>query len=202
MRSLSPRATTTAVLFAAALMFAVGATHHASAQSNPAMSNIIPAGGIGVIQGRVQAIDPSDRLLTIVSDSNVPVTFVAAPNVRLDNVNTGDLISAQVERTVVFLVTGRGVQAPRPTETVGQFAQTPGGIPPEGLRLDTTVVKIDPGHSFDVVNPNGGGVYTVRVTDPQRIAMLSGIKVGDTVAVSVSPLTVTSLTECGLFGCS
>ena len=42
MRSLSAARDDSNGIFAAALMFAVSATHHASAQSNPTMSNIIP----------------------------------------------------------------------------------------------------------------------------------------------------------------
>jgi Cu/Ag efflux protein CusF len=191
------------VLLAASLLFAVGAAHHATAQpAHPTMTNIIPDGGTGAIQGRVQAMDPDNRQITIVSSSNAPTTFVVAPHVRLDDIKTGDSVSAQYSRTVFFVITGRGAQAPAPSTTVEQFAHTPGGIPPEGLQLAGTVIKVDAGHSFDVVNPTGGGVYTVQVTNPQRIAMLSTIKVGDTVAVSVSPLTVDSLTECGFFGCS
>jgi hypothetical protein len=203
MQSIKTHVTTSTVLLAASLLLAVGAAHHASAQpANPTMTNVIPDGGTGAIQGKVQALDPNNRQITIVSSStNAPTTLVVAPHVRLDDINTGDSVSAQYSRTVFFVITGRGAQAPAPSKTVEQFAHTPGGIPPEGLQLAGTVIKINPGHSFDVVNPNGGGVYTVQVTNPQRIAMLSTIKVGDTVAVSVSPLTVDSLTECGFFGC-
>ena len=64
-------------------------------------------------------------------------------------------------------------------------------------------MKVDaPAHNFDVVNPSGGGIYTVQVTNPARIPMVSVLKPGDEVAVSVSPLTITSITECGFFGCS
>jgi hypothetical protein len=202
MQNIKTHVTTSTMFLAASLLLAVGAPHHATAQSHSTMTNVIPDGGTGAIEGKVQAIDPSNRQITILSGANVPTAFVVGPHVRLDDINTGDSVSAQFDRSVFFVITARGVKAPEPTASVGEFARTPGGIPPEGLTLAGTVVKIDPGHSFDVVNPGGGGIYTVVVTNPQRIAMLSTVKVGDTVAVSVSPLTINALTECGFFGCS
>jgi hypothetical protein len=62
------------------------------------------------------------------------------------------------------------------------------------------VVKLDGPSSFDVVNANGGGVYTIKVTNPTRQAAFKLLKVGDSVTVSVSPLIVTSIAKCGLFG--
>ena len=62
------------------------------------------------------------------------------------------------------------------------------------------VVKLDGPSSFDVVNANGGGVYTIKITNPARQASFKILKVGDSVTVSVSPLIVTSIAKCGLFG--
>lgn len=56
------------------------------------------------------------------------------------------------------------------------------------------VVAIDmAAHSVDLVNPSGGGIYTVEVTDPERIAMLSQIKVGDTITAVVSEALAVSI---------
>ena len=41
-------------------------------------------------------------------------------------------------------------------------------------------------HRLDLVNPSGGGVFTIDVTDPSRIAMLGSLKVGDTITAVVS----------------
>ena len=191
-----------AALFACSALIGAGmAIAPAVAQQNPTMTNVIPDGGTGSMNGTVKTIDPSARTMTITSKSGDPVNFVVAPSVRVDNVNVGDDVDAQYERTVVFLITGPNVAPPAQSQTVGQFAHTPGGIPAEGLQLAGTVTKIDSGNSFDVVNPGGGGIYTIKVTDPQKVAMLSHMKVGDTVAVNVSPLTITAITKCGFFGC-
>jgi hypothetical protein len=61
------------------------------------------------------------------------------------------------------------------------------------------VVKLDGARSFDLVNANGG-VYTIKTFDPTRQAAVGLLKVGDSVTVSASPLIVTSIAKCGLFG--
>ena len=48
-------------------------------------------------------------------------------------------------------------------------------------------------HSIDLVNPSGGGVVTIDVTDPKRIAMLSDLKVGDTITAVVSQALAVSI---------
>jgi hypothetical protein len=62
------------------------------------------------------------------------------------------------------------------------------------------VVKLNGPTSFDVVNANGGGIYTIKTTNPTREAAITLLKVGDSMTVSVSPLIATSVAKCGLFG--
>jgi hypothetical protein len=62
------------------------------------------------------------------------------------------------------------------------------------MRLSGTVVGIHPAsNALDIVNPGGGGVYTVHVTDPARIALLSQVKVGDTVTAVISDAMAVSI---------
>ncbi|HTR15754.1 MAG TPA: hypothetical protein VMI52_01810 [Acetobacteraceae bacterium] len=178
----------------------------ATAQEQPAhpqMSNVIPAGGTGAIEGKIQAIDPTTRLVTIVAKSGQPIALFAGPSVRLDNVEPGDKVDAQYTRDVVFVVTQASKAVPQgATQTVGQMAHTPGGIGPEATQISGRVMKIDmDAHTFDVVDATGGGVYTVQVTDPARIKMMSDLHVGAGVTVSLTPLTITSMVKCGWFGC-
>jgi hypothetical protein len=44
-----------------------------------------------------------------------------------------------------------------------------------------------------MVNPSGGGVYTIHVTDPARQALLGQLKVGDTVTAVVSQALAVSI---------
>jgi hypothetical protein len=49
-----------------------------------------------------------------------------------------------------------------------------------------------------IVN-NGGGIYTIKTTQPSRMAAIAKLKVGDSVTVNVSLIIATSVAKCGLF---
>ncbi len=49
-------------------------------------------------------------------------------------------------------------------------------------------------HSIDIVDPSGGGVYTINVTDRSRQALMSNLKVGDTITAVVSQAVAVSIT--------
>ena len=81
----------------------------------------------------------------------------------------------------------------------------PGGLLRQDLAIIEAivvgrVVKLNRRNSFDVVNANGGGIYTIKSTDPTRQAAIALLRVGDSITVSVSPLIATSVAKCGLFG--
>lgn len=192
------------VLAGFAFLLPVTAPHPSVAQNHPVMSNVVPDGGTGSIEGKVHSIDPTTRLLTIVSASGTALTAYAADEVRLDNIKPGDSVDASYMRTVLWVVTPASALAPQgATKTVGEVAHTPGGIGPEATQISGRVLKIDSAqHSFDFVDASGGGVYTIAVVDPKRLPMLSALKVGNAVTVSISPLVITTMTECGWFGCS
>jgi hypothetical protein len=174
----------------------------AAAQANPTMTNVIPEGGSFAVQGKIQAINEGARTLTIMPASNTPLPMTAGPGVSLANLEVGDTVSTHYSRSVNFLVATPQVQVPTAgSTTVGQVARTPGGIGPQAVEIVGTVVKLDSADRFDLVNATGGGVYTIQVTDPSRLALVKTLKVGDTVAVSVGALTLTSVAKCGWFGC-
>jgi hypothetical protein len=89
---------------------------------------------------------------------------------------------------------------------VDEIAKTPGGIGYNAAVVVGRVVKLNGPNSFDVVNANGGGIYTIQTTNPSREAAINLLKPGDSITVSVSPLIATSVAKCGplglgLFGC-
>jgi len=198
-----PKAAAVGLFTAAAFLVPIATLHVASAQQHPQMSNVIPDGGTGSIEGKVLALDQGTRAITIASRDGVPLDLYAGQAVRLDNVEQGDAVEANYTRQVFWVVTP--VSAPAPTgatTTVGQVAHTPGGIGPEATQISARVTKIDPGRSFDIVDATGGGVYTIVVTDPTKAAMMSHLQVGNAITVSLTPLEITSMEKCGWFGCS
>ena len=67
--------------------------------------------------------------------------------------------------------------------------------------IEGLVVGVDPGtQTVDVVNPSGGGVYSIRASNPSRAAMIATLKVGDVVTAVITPPIATSIEpETGLF---
>src|SRR3954469_20531977 len=171
-----------------------------SAPANPTMTNVIPDAGSFAVAGRVHAIDPAARTLTIAPSSGRPVALTAPAGSSLEGISAGDHVSAHYTRTVTFVVGTPDASTPRATETVGQVARTPGGIGAGASVIVGRVIKVDGPGAFDMVNVDGGGEYTVRATDPARVASLGGLKAGDSVTASVGALTLTSLARCNLFG--
>jgi len=202
-RRLSIRATvTTALVCAAALTPLVPLAPVAAQSDHPTMTNVVPDGGQFAAQGKIQALDPGASTLTLVPESSPPIPMTVAPGVNLTDVSVGDVASVHYMREVTFVMGGPHVpvgQVPV-TSTVDQIAQTPGGIGYNAAVVVGRVVKLNGPTSFDVVNANGGGIYTIKTTNPTREAAIAQLKVGDSITVSVSPIIVTSVAKCGLFG--
>src|SRR3954471_878807 len=180
-RSLLLAGAATAALTAAAALPTLLLPASVAAQPNPTMTNVIPDGGNFATQGKIQTLDPGASTLTIVPESNPPTPMVVAPGVNLTDISVGDVASVHYTRSVTFVVGGPSVAVPQATTSVGQVAQTAGGIGAGATTIVGRVVKLNGPTSFDVVNANGGGIYTVKTTNPAREAAIGMLKVGDSV---------------------
>jgi hypothetical protein len=199
---LSLAATLTTALACAVALTPLAPTTPAMGQTNPTMTNVVPDGGEFGAQGKIQALDPGALTLTLAPESGPPIPMTVAPGVDLTSVSVGDVADVHFKRSVTFVVGSPRVpvgQVPI-TSSVEQIAQTPGGIGYNAAVVVGRVVKLDGPSSFDVVNANGGGIYTIKTADPTRQIAIGLLKVGDSITVSVSPLVVTSIAKCGLFG--
>jgi hypothetical protein len=195
-----PKASLAAILAGAALVLPLSLPHGAAAQGNPTISNLVPESEAVSVQAKITAIDTSNRWVTLASSTGKLTTVIAGPSVRLEMLKVGDKVNARYYRSVAFMVTPPtgGSDVPvsddQMTQLTAQPAQAPGGV---GLRLTKvsgTVVGVDmASHSIDVVNPSGGGVYTIDVTDPSRIPMLSSLKIGDTITAVISQALAVSI---------
>ena len=171
------------------------------AQAPPTAQNIIPDGINYATQGKLQALDPGAGTLTIAPDNQSPIPMTVAPGVNLAGIAQGDVASVHYTRTVTFTVGGPTAAAKATgTATVGQVAQNPADIATSAAVIVGRVVKLDSPSSIDVVNNNGGGIYTIKTTQPSREAAIGKLKVGDSITVNVSPIIATSVAKCGLFG--
>ncbi len=167
---------------------------------NPVLTNVIPEAAALTIHARITAMDPATRNVTLVGASGNTLNVVAGPNVRLEMLKVGDRVNAKYYRSVAFAVnppTG-GSLAPVSDDQMAQImarqAEAPGGVGVRLTRVSGTVVGIDLAQNhIDVVNPSGGGIYTIDITDPARIAMLRTLKIGDTVTAVISQTLAVSI---------
>jgi len=190
---------TAAIMTSAAAVMPLVVPHPAAAQ-NPVLKNVIPESEAVTLQAKIRSIDSNTRQVTLVGPSGHTVTVKAGPAVRLDLLQPGQNVNAKYYRSVGFVVTppqgGSGVPTSddQVTQLIAQPMQTPGGVGVRVTKLSGTVVGIDQSsHSINVVNPSGGGVYTIDVTDPARIAMLEKLKVGDTIGAVVSEIVAVQI---------
>lgn len=189
-----------ALIVAAASVLSIGPSRQAVAQGNPRLTNVIPESEAVTVQARITAINPATRAVTLAGASGKPVTVTAGPAVRLELLKVGDSVTAKYYRSVGFVVnppqggSGTPVSDDQITQIIAQPAQAPGGVGVRLTRISGTVVGIDlAANSIDVVNPSGGGVYTIDVTDPARIAIIRSLKVGDTVTAVISESLAVSI---------
>jgi hypothetical protein len=171
------------------------------AQAPPTAQNIIPDGISFATEGTLQALDPGAGTLTIAPKDQTPIPMTVAPGVSLAGIDQGDFASIHYTRTVTF-TTGNPTAPIKATATatVGQVVLNPSDIATSAGLIVGRVVKLDSANSIDVVNNNGGGIYTIKTTQPSREAAIAKLKVGDSITVNVSPIIATSVAKCGLFG--
>lgn len=182
-----------AIAMAASLALSLALPVPAMAQTNPVIDSPIPKSEALNVQAKITAIDRASRAVTLAGASGQQTTITAGPLVRLELLKVGDSVNVKYYRSVAFAVNGPSGGDGTPTsdnqmsELVARSAHLPGGVGVRLIKVQGTVVGIDLAtHSVDLVNPSGGGVYTLHVTDPTRAAALGSLKVGDTVTAVIS----------------
>jgi hypothetical protein len=182
-----------AMIVAVASALGMAVVQPAAAQSHPVLTNVIPPSEAVTIQAKISAINPATRAVTLVGANGSSVTVTAGPLVRLELLKVGDTVNAKYYRSVAFVVSPPQASNSAPTandsmtQLAAQPATAPGGVSVRRTKISASVVGINLAeHTLDVVNPSGGGVYTVHVTDPARVAKLGTLKVGDRITAVIS----------------
>jgi hypothetical protein len=163
---------------------------------NPTVVNVVPESATETLHAQITALDSRSRRVTLRGANGRSVTVTAGPAVRLDALKVGDTVNATYHRSVAFLVSPPG--APVAPDAIAAAAarpvQGPGGVAIEVVRVSGAIVGIHPSsQTVDMVDPAGGGVITVHVTDPARVAMLGTLRVGETITVVISQTLAASI---------
>ena len=187
---ISRRLSITAAVAALALLPLAGpAVAQGTAPKPPHATRAVPLPAAVSVQAKITAINAQTRAITLTGANGDAVTLTAGHVVDLSRLKVGDTVNAKYYRSVAFLVAGPGAAAPDNAMAVAlaRHVNAPGGDALVLTRISATVVGIDlAAHSIDVVPPSGGGVRTIVVTVPSRIAMLGKLAIGDTITAVVS----------------
>jgi hypothetical protein len=155
------------------------------------------------VDGRITAVDPAARTVTLTYLNGSTGTYKVGPAVTtLANRTVGDVVSASFEDKRTFVLSGPNTKAPGDM-SVSAVAATSNGNSAAGAAGSKTIANwwvtaVDPpAGKISVVDPNGGQVRTYNVTDPAARADLSRVKPGDNLTAINSEIAVMSLTPKG-----
>ncbi len=161
-------------------------------------TNVVPQSVAVYFQAKITAINPTTREVTLVGPSGETETVVAGPAVRLDLWKAGDTVNVKYYRSVAFVVSTPGQPVPKNqvNAVLARPVHAPGGLIVKQTVITGTVVGIDlTANTVQLVNPSGGPVVTIEVTDPVRRAHLSMLKVGDKITAVVSEALAVTMTR-------
>ena len=152
------------------------------------------------IDGRITAVDPAARAVTITPADGAARTLIVRPAVaNLASTKVGDNVSLIVEDTRTFLLSGPNVKTPQAgSSTVGAAVGVNQNVAGAAVTQSITnwwVTAVNPGgNTITLVSPNSGPVRTYNVTNPASQQQLSRVKPGDSLTDINSRVAVVSIT--------
>jgi hypothetical protein len=152
----------------------------------PVWAQAASMGGVGqsdtiTVRARVKAVDLKGRHVTLVGPSGESFRVAVGPEVQnLAQVKPGNMVGKRYRASVVHVLSAPGAQLPPDTLSVAGARAAPGQDPAGavGAKLVVTglVVAVDPvHHTISLVDPKGGAIRTLDVTDPERQRQLGAI---------------------------
>jgi hypothetical protein len=153
------------------------------------------------VNGRITAIDPKTRMVTLTLPSGATVSHKVSDAVEnLGVVKVGDEVFVAYEEKLSFVLSGPNARPPR-DRSVSAAVGAAGPKAEAGAAASQTianwwVVGVDiAGAKLSLVNPAGGEVRTFSVIAPEGRAELPRVKTGDyltavdslVLAVSITP---------------
>lgn len=189
-------------LIALALAGSFVAAGSAFAQSAPGTTPIVGLSTVTThsVDGRVTAIDPTTRMVTLTLPSGATVNHkVSAAVQNLGVVMVGDQVFVGYEERLSFVLSGPNARPPRDRDnSVVVGASGPRGEAGAGASQTVAnwwVVGVDAGAgTLSLVNPAGGQVRTYNVVTPEGRAQLPRVKTGDYLTAIDSLILVVSIT--------
>lgn len=152
------------------------------------------------IDGRITAVDPTARTVTIAgSDGATRTLSVSSATVNLAAMKVGDTVSANIEESRTFVLSSPNTRTPRPrSASVAAAVETGQTVTGAGVSRSIAnwwVVGVNPAaNTITLVNPGSGPVQTYNVTSQAGREQLPRVKVGDSLTEINSRIAVASIT--------
>ena len=189
-------------LIAAALAGSFLAADNAFAQGAPGTTPIVGLSTVTTysVDGRITAIDPATRMVTLTMPSGATVnrkTSAAVSNLGI--LKVGDEVFVGYEEKLSFVLSGPNARPPRDRDTsvvvAGSGPKAEAGVGASQVVANWWVVGVDvAGGKLSLVNPAGGQVRTYSVVTPEGRAALPRVKTGDYLTAIDSLVLVVSIT--------
>jgi hypothetical protein len=207
MMLLSPKRIITSIGIPAACLMLVGAALLPPSAS-PARAQASDMAGIGesetsTVRATVKAIDMGTRTLTLVGPQGETKTLKVGEQVQnLAQVKPGDTVVARFYESVAYVLAPPGTKLPDDILAVAGARAVPGEMPAGGLASKIIVAGLVVGvnaasHTISLVDPAGGEIRTIAVTDPQAQQMMKMIRVGDTITAYITEAVVAAVEPAG-----
>ena len=137
------------------------------------------------IDGRITAVDPAARTVTLTSADGAARPYTVSPAVaNFASTRVGDTVSLIVQDTRTFVLSGPRTRTPTPRDTTIAAAASSGqGAAGAAVSKSITnwwVTAVNPAaNTITLVSPNSGPVRTFNVADPAGQQQLPRVKAGD-----------------------
>ena len=148
--------------------------------------------------GKVTAVDPATRTITLQGENGNTVNVQAGPNIRnFQQIKPGDTLTLDYYESVAIDVRPAGSGAPE-VKTESTATRSAKGAMPAGAAGRQTTITAEIWHinkSANLVTLKGpqGGMRTIQVQDPALQARLQQLKEGDLVDFTITQAVAASI---------
>ncbi len=148
---------------------------------------------------RVVSVDQANRTVRLRGPKGRTFTIAAGPEVQnFDQIRRGDTVTVQYYELIAFTLGKPGTVTPADAASASVATAQPGALPAGVVSRRITVTGLVTGidmnaHTLTLVDPKGGGVQTIHVTNPQRQQDMQAVKVGDTITATITQAVAVSV---------
>jgi Cu/Ag efflux protein CusF len=162
----------------------------------PAEPKALGAGATATVTATIEAIDETNRLVTLKFDDGTVNTVMAGPEVRRFNeLKVGDKVTFTYSESAIVQLRKAGTAAPASSEKEGIARGTgpkPSGMMAQQVTATVTVEAIDPALPSITVKTEDGSRVTYKVQDKKN---LEGVTVGDRLEITFTRALMISVAD-------